>query len=298
MPKVGISLMRAHELAGGAFMGVLELAQLAERMGVDEVHFSDHLALSTTGVASKPPEWPYDLGFDGYYEPLSALCAVAAVTSRVRLSTNVVIAPLRPALFLAKQIATLDVVSNGRADIALGAGWQKEEFDAVNVPFEGRFGHLEEQVRACRALWSNAPASFSGRHIRFTGLHCLPFPPQGATLPVSLGVSASPRNFERIVRVADGWFPVVTDVAAFAADVKRLKAAFTAAGRDPDKLIVRVSLPVRKPGAISIDEEFAEAAAIVAAGATVVVGNPQVTCRSKADWAPYIARLLALKQLQ
>ncbi len=296
MARVGISLMRAHELAGGGFDGVLELACLAERMGVDEVHFSDHLALSQTGVAGKPPEWPYDIGFDGYYEPLTALGAVAVATQRIRLSTNVVIAPLRPALFLAKQIATLDVISKGRVDISLGAGWQKEEFDAVNVPFEGRFGHLEEQIGACRALWSSAPASFAGRHVNFSNLHCLPFPPQGAALPICLGVSASPRNFARLVRVADGWFPVVTDVAAFAADVAALKALFVTAGRDPAQLIVRVSLPVRKPGAISLDEEFASAAAIVAAGATIVVGNPQVTCRSKADWAPYIERLLALRQ--
>ncbi len=296
MVKIGLSLMCAQDMAGGSFAGVLELAQLAERMGVDEVLVSDHVAISKTGYESKGGHFPYPIDFPGWYEPLSVLNAVAAVTSKVRLSTNVLVSTLRPAILLAKQIATLDFISNGRADMAFGVGWQKEEFDASEIPFEGRFGHVEEQILVCRKLWGEAPASFEGKRVSFKDFYSLPFPVQGSRIPICLGVAGTPRNFERMARVADGWFPSPLNGDEIAAGVKELHAAFKAAGRDPNSAIVRTALPMAPARTMTMDQQFAGAEKLVAAGATIVVGNPLVACHSKADWAPYIERLLKLKR--
>lgn len=295
MTKVGLSLMCAQDLAGGSFAGVIELAQLAEKMGVDEVHISDHVAMSKTGYESKGGHFPYPIDAPVWYEPLSVLCAVAAATKKVRLSTNVIVATLRPAILLAKQIATLDVISNGRADMNFGVGWQKEEFDAASIPFEGRFGHVVEQIRVCRTLWSQAPASFEGERVKFKDFYSLPFPVQGKNVPICLGVAGTPRNFARMADVADGWFPSPLDGDEIAAGIKQLHAAFAAAGRDPKTAIVRAALPMAPVRTMTMDQQFAGAGKLVKAGATIIVGNPLVTCRSKEEWAPYIERLLTLK---
>src|SRR5271154_5693683 len=127
--KVGIKLMRVQELFGGDMRGILRVAKLCDQKGVDEVHVCDHLALSVEGHRGRPG-FPYPVDYDGWYDPLGLLTAVAAVTERVSLSSHIIVAPLRPILSLAKQIATLDLLSGGRVDIGWGAGWQKQEFDA------------------------------------------------------------------------------------------------------------------------------------------------------------------------
>jgi probable F420-dependent oxidoreductase len=294
-PKVGLSLMRAQELTGGNFSGVLDLARLADEMGVDELHVSDHVAISRTGFDSKGGRFPYPIDFPGWYEPVETLAAIAAVTKRTRLSTNVLVATLRPAILLAKQLATLDVISNGRLDIALGVGWQKEEFEASGIPFEGRYRHVEEQIRVCRALWGGAPVSYEGERIRFKDFYSLPLPPQGAKIPICLGVLDTPHNIARIARVADGWFPSALHGTEITAGVAALKKAFVENGRDPSSLIVRTGLRMGKPFTMTMDEAFADGPALKRNGATIIVGQPQLVCRSTKDWKPYIERLLALK---
>ena len=103
-----------------------------------------------------PPEYPW-------FEPLTMLAAIAGATSRIRLATGVLISPLRPAVLLAKIAATLDVVSGGRLDLGVGTGWQREEYEASGIPFAGRAARMDDQLRACRVLWSDAPARSSPR---------------------------------------------------------------------------------------------------------------------------------------
>jgi probable F420-dependent oxidoreductase len=289
--RIGVKLMRTQELCGGDPRGVLKVSRLCEELGVDEVLVSDHLAMSEAGHANRPG-FPYPLDYAGWYEPMGLLHAVAAVTERVILSSHVVIAPLRPALLLAKQIATLDAISGGRAALGLGAGWQAEEFEACNLPFEGRFGALCEQVEACRALWSQAPARYAGRTVSFEGMHALPHPPQGAGLPISFGVPATPRNFERIARLGVGYCPTWSAPETMAADIAAARRAYAAAGRSPQALRVTAEValhpPSRSDGRADWDAVYRQAAAVAAAGADTVATHLVPHCRDLAEVEPYL----------
>src|SRR3954468_20982 len=153
--------------AGPDLRPLLDLASSADAAGVDRLVVSDHVLLGRNTDAYRwgrfptPPEAPW-------LEPLTCLTAFAAVTTRVRLSTGILIAPLRPATVLAKTVATLDVLSGGRVDLGVGVGWHREEYDATGIAFAGRGDLLEETMAACRALWSALPASYDGKHVVFS----------------------------------------------------------------------------------------------------------------------------------
>jgi probable F420-dependent oxidoreductase len=293
---IGVKLMRVQELFGGDPRGVLEIARLSERIGVAEVLVSDHVAISETGHAGRAG-FPYPLDYDGWYEPLGLLHAVAAVTERIKLSSHVVIAPLRPAILLAKQIATLDALSHGRAALGLGAGWQKEEFEASGIPFEGRFGALCEQVEACRALWSQTPASYAGKTVRFEGLHALPLPPQGAKLPIFFGVPPTPRNFERIAQLGVGYCPTYSEPEVMAANIAAARRAYAEAGRDPASLAVTgevaLSPPSKADGRADWEAVYAQAAQLVRAGVDTLATHLVPQCRHPDEVEPYLRGFMA-----
>jgi probable F420-dependent oxidoreductase len=271
--KVGLNFMGAEQLFGGALGPVLETVAKADAMGVDLISTCDHLGFNAAVHAERRRTHGFPYGLEQpWIEPLSFLSAVAAVTKRARLSVFVLVAPLRPPLLLAKQLATLDVLSGGRVTMCLGVGWQKAEFDANNIPFEGRFGYLEELVLACRALWGNAPASFHGKHINFDDFHSLPFPIQGAKLPLLLGFAPTDRNFERIARVADGWAVNPAGIGEFAERTAALKHIVAAHGRDPEALEIEIQFapPRKADGAIDYAASITAAKDWAKAGATTI----------------------------
>lgn len=240
--EIGLNLLGAEGLFDGDISRVPALAAEADRRGFDLISTGDHLGFDADAHAVRRREnaFPFPLEHP-WYEPISLLSAVAAVTERAQLGVSVLIAPLRPPVLLAKQIATLDHLSKGRVTIGLGVGWQEAEYTATGMPFEGRFGRMEELVRACRELWTHAPAEFTGRDYSFENFHSLPFPVQDR-VPVLFGLGPSPRNFDRIARVADGWTVNPTDLPQFADSVALLRDRFAAHDRDPGSLRVQVSI--------------------------------------------------------
>jgi probable F420-dependent oxidoreductase len=294
--RVGVKLMRLQELFGGDPRAVLEAARLVEEIGVAEVLASDHVAISAAGHAGRPG-FPYPIDYDGWYEPLGLLHAIAAVTKKVLLSSHVVIAPLRPAILLAKQIATLDALSNGRAALGLGVGWQKEEYDASGIAFEGRFGAMCEQVEACRALWSQAPASFAGRTIHFQDLHSRPLPPQRAAMPISFGVPPTPRNLERIARLGVGYCPSYAEPEVMAASIAAARKAYQDVGRNPSDLKVTAEVPLHLPikadGRCDWDATYTEAARLVRTGVDVLATHLVPQCRDPSEIEPYLRGFMA-----
>jgi len=292
--QISLSLLGLERWFGGDPAGLAELVRLADRKGVEQATVADHVVMGENLDAY--PYGPFPGSSDmAWFEPIVQLAAFAAVTERIRLATSIIIAPLRPAAVLAKQVATLDVLSHGRVDLGIGVGWQKEEYEACGAPWEGRFTLLEEQVRACRALWSEAPASFSGRFVNFERAYSLPFPAQGRGLPIWFGLGPTGRNLQRIAELGDGWLPMERDPALLAGPLGDIRAAMTAYGRDPGEMGMRATYRVVRgsDGRPDLGATLAQTQAYAEAGATIMRVEPGVFCKSLDAFEPFLDRVLA-----
>ena len=281
--RVSITLSGISRLFGESLAGVIDAAAMADAAGIDQIAVPDHLAIGPR--IDRYPYGRFPLPADEpWLEPLVVLAAMAGATQRIRLATSVLVAPLRSALVLAKTAATLDVLSQGRLDLGVGVGWQREEFDAAGVPFEGRAARLDDQLRACRALWSGGPTSFHSPTVRFDDLSCLPRPLQPGGIPIWFGVALTPRNVERIAELGAGWLPIGSDLDEIARGVSVLREAFARAGRDPATLGVRAHAP-----ALDALARMREAGVTIAAFA---LGRH---ARARADLRPFFEEIAALR---
>lgn len=264
--------------AGGDWRALVDVARHAEDAGIDRIVVVDHVVMGRNtdayawGRFPVPPEAPW-------LEPLSVLNAMAAVTSAIRLSTGILIAPLRPATLLAKQVATLDVLSGGRVDLGVGVGWQREEYDAQGLDFAMRGALLEDTVAACRALWSDLPAKFDSDSVSFEDTFCSPSPVQ-ARLPVWFGGTLGDRMLARIVDLGDGWIPIM---GATLDDVRVGAARLREATRRPIDVQMRASTVVGTDGAPDPAGTLRAVPELVAAGVTDVTVNLAAFAPTLAD---------------
>ena len=216
---------------------LVRVAAEAEQAGVDAVMFSEHVVLAPGSDAEGRPSNPREYALMGNQDPTTSwpnslvmLSAIAAVTSRVRLVAAAVIAPLRHPLLLAKELATLDLLSGGRLVVQPTVSWFRPEYEALGVPWAARGDLLDEHLAAWEALWAPGPASFDGRHYPFTDvfLEPKPFGPRGPTIWLG-GSTLHDRLLRRLVRYADAFHPLGLPTDD---DLARLREAMTAAGRD------------------------------------------------------------------
>jgi probable F420-dependent oxidoreductase len=221
------------------------------------------------GEAAKFPFQPDE----NYPEPLVTLAAIAGRTTKLRLSTGILIAPLRPAILLAKMVATLDHVSDGRLDLGLGSGWHIEELRAAGVEPAQALRHLDDTIGACRALWAGGPSSFHSETVNFDRLFCQPVPLRGADLPIWLAGPPTAKTAQRIAKLGQGWLPFGNLTPA---DIARgrdhLRAAEAEHGFSEGAFGIRAALPTIPGGDIDtmLDAAFAQAPAYIAAGATIL----------------------------
>ena len=209
------------------------VAQRAERLGFESVWVPEHL-IFPTAFASK---YPYSA--DGVppvtvdmplLDPLMILAHLAAVTSRIRLGTNVYVLPLRHPIVTARLAVTLDVLSQGRLSLGVGVGWLAEEFRAVAIEFETRGARTREAVRAMKTLFTEAEPSFRGRYFTFDAVRFEPKPVQKPHPPFLFG-GESEIALKRAAALGDGWYGVGHDAASAATQVKKLRALLAASGR-------------------------------------------------------------------
>jgi len=256
------SLFDSHNLRG-----VLDFARMAEDLGADDVALSEHVVMAHRPDKYGPSSAPHHFD-EPWPEPLTTLAAMAAVTSRVRLISTIVIAPLRPPVLLAKQAATVHALSNGRFVMGVSTSWHEEEYAALGVPFRERGPRLDDLVGACRALWSSTPASYSSPSISFDDLICVPRPDHADDIPIWFGSAYSPRMVRRVAQFGHGWMPFVgpepKPLEMMARGVAALGEATHAAGRDPDRLEISALLLPRGRGLEQALEE--EVAALAGAG--------------------------------
>ena len=214
------------------------VAQRAESLGYHSLWVFQRLLYAVTPQNDYPPlpgqAWPK--AFERVMDPVVSLAFVAAATSRIRLGTSVLIMPYYTPIMLAKQLATLDVLSRGRLDVGLGIGWSMDEYEAVGVPYERRGRRADEFLRCLKAIWTQDPVEFSGEFYRVPRSRVEPKPVQRPHPPITIGGYAGPAVVRRAVTIGDGFNGGNMPLEQVASLVREIKAAAEARGRDPRSL--------------------------------------------------------------
>ncbi len=210
------------------------LSQYVESLGFESVWTFEHVMVPVEYESKYPYSKDGKMGGDStnpFLDPLIALTAVAAHTKTLRLGTGVNILSQANPLLLAKQAASLDVLSGGRFMLGAGIGWLREEFDAMGVPFERRGARYDDYIEAMRKVWSGDVVEHQSDFLNWSGFHSYPTPVQDGGVPIIVGGSKG-KAFERIARLGDGWFAPTNDAESLAPMLDPLKAACEDVGRD------------------------------------------------------------------
>ncbi len=194
--------------------GMSTLATKGEEMGFDIISVSDHIVIpkNIDSVYPYNESGEYAGGGSGEcLEQLTTLSFLAAVTSRARLLTSVMVVPHRSPVFTAKVLATIDVLSEGRLNVGVGVGWMREEFEAIGAPpFDERGAVGDEYIRAFKELWTSDDPSFEGKYTSFSNISFAPKPVQKPHPPIWVG-GESPPALRRAGTLGDAWFPIGTN---------------------------------------------------------------------------------------
>ncbi len=211
------------------------LATTAERVGLESIWAVEHVVIPVgyksaypydpSGRMPAPEQLPIP-------DPLLSLCYAAAVTKTLRLGTGILILPQRHPLYVAKEVATLDVLSHGRVLLGIGIGWLAEEFEALGIPFATRAACTAEAVRAMRALWKDEASAFEGKFFRWGPLESHPKPVQKPGPPIIVG-GHTEGAARRAARYGDGFYPGVTDDAQLERLLGVMREECRKVGRDP-----------------------------------------------------------------
>lgn len=210
-------------------------ARAAENAGFESVWTGEHIVLPEPQAPPSPV--PADTPF---LDSAIALAYVAAQTRTVRLGTGIIILPQRNPVVLAKELASLDVLSNGRLTFGIGIGYLRPEFDAIGAPFDHKGPRSEEFLAAMVALWTMEKPEYHGRFVSFGGVNAMPRPVQKPYPQVVFG-GHTKDAYSRAARLAKGWFGFALDLEATAKCIEGLRAACQAEGRRFEELEVSVT---------------------------------------------------------
>lgn len=230
---------------------VLELAKAIEQIGYDEIAVFDHVVMGYPTDDRTGPRYPPQMPI---LEAIVLLAQIAAVTDRVSLSTEVLVLPQRQPVLVAKQVSTLDTLSDGRVRLGVGVGWQESEYDALEEDFSNRGRRMDEAIRLLRAYWGDDRIDFDGAHYTSTAMAMEPKPPQGRTLPIWIG-GGSRAALRRVAELGDGWMGTATaDDDQAKRMVARIHEHAVDIGRDPAEIGLQMML--QPPPASEEDKKF------------------------------------------
>ena len=223
-----------------------EVARAAEDLGFESLWVAEHM------VVPSPQAPPSPMGPDVHIlDPMLSLTWAAANTSTIRLGTGILLLPQRHPVQLAKEIASLDVLSRGRVEIGVGVGYLHQEFAAVGVPMERRGQRTDEYLGAMRALWESEAPSFDGDFVSFSGVDTQPRPIQ-TPLPIVMGGHSGPA-YRRAAAFAQGWYGFRRSPEQAAGDIAAIALACEMAGRDASEIDISVT-PDRRLDAEAVDQ--------------------------------------------
>jgi probable F420-dependent oxidoreductase len=187
-------------------MSVVELGRAAEERGFESLFVPEHTHIPVKRVTPWPGGGELPREYSHTLDPFVALAAVSAVTNRIKLGTGICLVIQRDPILLAKEVASLDLVSGGRFLFGVGAGWLLEEIANHNIDPHKRWGIFNERMRAMQAIWSSDEPSFHGRYVDFEPIHAWPKPVQKPRPPVLLGGDYA-AAIQRVVEFGDEWMP-------------------------------------------------------------------------------------------
>lgn len=227
--KLGVTY--PQNVIGGDPAIVRDFAQRAEGLGYRHLVAYDHVV----GVNPEAyPDWrgPYT-SKDLFHDPFTLFSYIAGITREIELSPQIVILPQRQTVLVAKQAASLDVLSGGRLRLGVGIGWNPVEYIALNENFHDRGKRSEEQIALMRALWAEPHVRFEGEHHTIPDAGINPLPGRPLEVWIGGGVEAT---FDRIGRIGDGWLNIYVAADRVRAALERIRESALEAGRDPDAI--------------------------------------------------------------
>jgi probable F420-dependent oxidoreductase len=192
-----------------------------------------------------------------FLNPVVALTFVAAHTRTIRLGTGILLLPQYQPLILAKELASLDVLSGGRLIVGIGVGWAEAEFEALGVPFHERGARADEYLAAMRAIWSEGTPAYHGRYVSFQEVQAYPHPTQQPFPPIVVGGRA-PGALRRTVEQANGWYGYAVDLDETASLLAQLKEAARRYERPASLGELEISVAPRVPLDKTTAQRFAE----------------------------------------
>ncbi|MBI5088217.1 MAG: LLM class F420-dependent oxidoreductase [Actinobacteria bacterium] len=225
--KIGIAMFPTSEATPAA-----EVASAAEERGIESIFLAEHSHIPASretpypGGGELPPDYYHS------WDPFVTLAHVAATTTTIRLGTGACLVTQRDPIQLAKEVATLDVISAGRVLLGVAAGWNAEELRNHGTDPGHRFAVMGERVRAMRAIWTEDDAQFHGRYVDFDAIWAWPKPVQRPTPPVIVCGNGA-RITDRVVEFGDEWMPNFWRVSDLPARIAELQQKASAAGREP-----------------------------------------------------------------
>jgi probable F420-dependent oxidoreductase len=300
--KLGVALPMAGDWATPD--NQVRVAQAAEALGYHSLWTFQRLLYPLKPKNDYPPlpGQPWPKPFERVLDPIVSLAYVAGATRRVRLGTSVLLMPYYQPIVLAKQLATLDLVSGGRLDVGLGIGWSEDEYDAVGVPFRQRGKRGDEFLRCLKAIWTEPEVEFRGEFYQVPRAKVEPKPVQKPHPPITIG-GYSAVVVQRAVRLGDGFNGGNVPLDRVALVVAELRQAASAIGRDPATLHVvsrgsyhvhdRPQGPGRRPLWGTLDEIREDVGRYAAAGLTELFLEPNFQ-PGGADLARTLAQMEAL----
>jgi probable F420-dependent oxidoreductase len=212
---------------------ILDIARRAETLGFDSVWVTDHILV---------PQSMNIVYRDHMLEPLALLSHLAAVVTRVRLGTSVIILPYRSPIVVAKMLATIDQLSQGRVIMGTGAGWMEEEFAALNAPFKERGDFSDECLRIMRDIWTHNTVSMQGKFHHYDHMQTSPRPVQPGGPPIWVGGNSA-RSRRRVAELGDGWHASSLLASEMASGCEHVRALWAQNNRQGDPVFsARIAL--------------------------------------------------------
>jgi probable F420-dependent oxidoreductase len=231
-----------------------ELARAAEQRGFESLWVPEHTHIPTSRRTPYPAGTELPREYSHTLDPFVALSAAAAVTTKLKIGTAICLVVERDPIVLAKEVASLDLLSNGRFMLGVGVGWNAEEMENHGTNFKTRRSLMKERIEAMKAMWTQEEPQYHGRFVNFDPIWSYPKPVQKPHPPILMGGQGT-KALRGVIEYCDGWMPIPARIENLGAQIAALRRQAEEAGRDPRSISITIFWGQANKGAIQKYEE-------------------------------------------